>query len=76
MSDLLQGLAEVVRQLDDPDNWKVQRNFIHNHHAEIARNAEAAKRLRALEQAMGEYAHPSSILDINMRADEIMLGGE
>lgn len=53
-------------------------NFIRAHHATIAQNAEDSKRLKALEQAMDEIGTTgiSDADQINIRADEIMRGGE
>lgn len=77
-------LAEVVSQLSRPDVPAVRSNhkaaeFVESHHAEIAQNAEAARRLSALEQAMGEVEKDNApkysataLVWIRQRADEIM----
>ncbi len=81
MSNLEKDLAEVMNNLDDPDNWKVQRDFIRTHHAEIAQLAKDSRRLRALERAISEMSRPwlrvqpHFIEELNERADEIMRNG-
>ncbi len=99
--NLQKDLAEAVRLQDSckDDIVRLQYDGTHDactyllgcvelirtHHAEIAQNAEAAKLLAALEQAMDECASksgPCNYIDedwialLRQRADEIMLGGE
>ncbi|MDE3021639.1 MAG: hypothetical protein KGI54_07240 [Pseudomonadota bacterium] len=47
-------------------------SFFSKHHAEIAQNAEDAKRLKALERAMEETGDAASIQWARKRADEIL----
>jgi len=84
---LQKDLAEVVRirngyLVGDAAYWieklKASDSFIERYHAEIAQNAEAARRLAALEQAMGEvdglwFTNQKELLIwLKHRADEIM----
>ncbi len=85
MSNLEKDLAEVVEYLSGPFSANFSEHFIRTHHAEIAQNAEDARRLKALEQVMDEArARPHSMFAtyeggwtdalflLKERADEIM----
>jgi len=77
MTDMLKELAEVVSVGNFYGTISVDaqeaRHFLITHHAEIAQNAEAAKRLRALEQALMEREGVSDLRDLgcSKRADEL-----
>ncbi len=82
---LTKDLTVVVRECAEANGHRPLsdtelelRTFIRTHRAEIVQNAEAAKRLKALEQAMRElqddwegYGEPSPAYALK-RADEIM----
>lgn len=88
MTDLLKELEAVVRAVGVPkyseahyeqQKWKALKLIV-DHRAEIAQNAEDAKRLRTLEMAMGEWGEKKYVPAVDelcvrwlrLRADEIM----
>jgi len=85
MTNLTKDLAEVVKACAYADGHAPLsdteldlRLFIRTRHATIQQNAEAALRLRSLEQAMGEcdrremYIRQASIKWLNDRSNEIL----
>jgi len=56
---MLEDLAEVVAEITprSPGGPWVAANFIRTHHAEIAQNAEAAKRLVAVERDAARWRY-------------------
>lgn len=91
-TDLMKDLAQVIRPLSGVQALGVKNvdaqalgklaadciDFLCEHHATIQQNAEAALRLRALEQAMREcgktdqYIRQASFVWLNKRADELL----
>lgn len=85
MTTMLEELAEVVRvtetmkatgfggtSLDQLASLLAScTDFVVDHHATIAQNAEDARRLKALEQAIGEM-NELFVNRFNSRAEEIM----
>ena len=80
MTKMLEDLAEVVDYLTNYPDTSLNGVLIAGkcyvlikyHHAEIAQNAESAKRLAALEQAMEEEVRCIDHMRVEERADEIM----
>jgi len=87
MADLLKDLSDVVQLLDVLRADRLKPNsapltdteaffahFINTHHATIQQNAEAALRLRALEQALREREGVIDLRDLGFskRAAEIL----
>ena len=74
--DLTKDLAEVVRQNGVDPSFE-PRNcvaFLRTHHATIQQNAEAALRLRALEQSVDEHINPDTFswMSIVRRQQELL----
>ena len=87
MRDLMKDLAEVVREIESTktigdeflkylaskSDGVLALDFIRTNHATIQQNAEAALRLRALEQAMDERKGSKlASTFIRQRADELL----
>lgn len=89
MSAMLEKLAEVLRLYDDHQDKRAAEDALELvlcHPDEISQNADAAKRLKALEQAMKEAelddyqddemneVHHRAFNEIHKRAAEIVRG--
>jgi hypothetical protein len=81
VSDLtLEQIVEVIEAGENSNEYVdlLCGDFIREHHATIQKNAEDAKRLKALEKAMDwiGQADGSPVDQIRKRADEILREGE
>lgn len=85
MSTMLEDLAKSLHFYNDGESNLAHlyaMQFVIDHHATIAQNAEDSKRLKALEQAMEGFRSGRPYIDdewldaLNERAAEIMRGGE